>query len=166
MKVEQLKVLKVMSEVTQRMDLNEFARMVELGADETLQCIQDLAKTGYLKKTGGGYGITEKGKAVLKAQLPVGDGLEFLFYVEVGKPTGNVAKSLKEFYDTVKVIDVATLEFHVGRGDFGNWVAAVLKDEALAVDLEGARQSELKGESLRRRIVSVIEKHVDAATLR
>ena len=166
MKTECLRVLKVMSEVTHRMDLNEFARLAELNADEAFQCIQDLTKTGHLKKTGGGYGITEKGKAVLKAQLPVADGLEFRFYMEIEQPTGAVARSLREFYETVKAIDAASLEFHVYRGDFKNWVQAVLKDEALASEFEDARQSELRGESLRKRIAWVIEKHYDAEALR
>jgi len=66
LKDECLRVLRVMSEVTRRMDLSEFARLVELNPIEALQCIQDLEKTGYLKKTGGGYGVTDKGKAVFK----------------------------------------------------------------------------------------------------
>ena len=49
MKSEQLRVLKVMNEVTHRMDLSEFARMVGLNADEALECIQELAKAGFLK---------------------------------------------------------------------------------------------------------------------
>ncbi len=58
LKDECLRVLKVMSEVTRRMDLSEFARMVELNTDEVLLCMQDLEKTGLLKKSGGGYGVT------------------------------------------------------------------------------------------------------------
>ena len=166
LKDELLKVLKMMGEVTHRMDLTEFARLVDLSTDGVLQCIQDLAKTGYLKKSGGGYGITGKGKAVLKAQLPVAEGLEFKFYLDVGQPTDAVAKSLKEFYETVKAVDVASLEFHVYRGDFANWVRDVLKDEPLADDFEEARQQELKGEGLRKRIACVIEKNYDAAALR
>ena len=159
MKSEQLRVLKVMSEVTHRMDLNEFARMVGLDANEALECIQELAKAGYLKKSGGGYGITEKGKAVLNAQTVVADGLEFRFYSAVGQSTGALARSLKEFYETIKTIDAASLEFHLYREDFTNWVQAVVKDEVLATELENVGQSELRGESLRKRIVSVIEKH-------
>ena len=159
MKDEEFRVLKVMSEVTHRMDLNEFARMVELNANEALECIQDLARTGLLKKSGGGYGITEKGKAILHAQTMVADGLEFKFYTTVGQPMASSARSLKEFYETIKTIDVASLEFHLYREDFTNWVQAVVKDEVLATELENVRQSELKGESLRKRIVSVIEKH-------
>lgn len=166
MKDEQFRVLKVMSEVTRRMDLNEFARTVGLTANETTKQIQDLAKMGYLKNQGTGFAITEKGKAALRAQIPVADGCEFRFYLAVEQPTGAVARSLRGFYETIKTIDVASLEFHVYRGDFANWVQAVLKDKALTRELEDARQSELKGESLRKRIAWVIEKHYDAEALR
>ena len=166
MKDEQLRVLKVMSEVTHRMDLNEFARMVGLTTNETTKQIQELAKTGHLKNQGTGYAITEKGKAVLKAQIPVPDGWEFKFFTAVGQPTNAVARSLKEFYETVKKIDAASLEFHLYRGDFVNWVQAAVKDEDFAGELESVRQSELTGESLRKRIAWVIEKHYDAEALR
>ena len=155
-----------MSQVTHRMDLNEFSNLAELNPTEALQYIQDLTKGGYLKKSGGGYGITEKGKVILRAQTPVADGLEFQFYLAIGQPTGTVAKSIKEFYQAVKTIDTCSLEFHVSRGDFGNWIIAILKDEALASELENARQSELSGERLRKRITSVIERHYDSEALR
>src|SRR3989337_3377606 len=148
-----------MNEVTHKMDLNEFARLVELNANEALGCIQELARMGLLKMSGGGYGITEKGKAVLNAQTMVADGLEFRFYTEVGQSTGASARSLKEIYETIKTIDAASLEFHLYREDFTNWVQAVVKDEVLATELENVRQSELKAKALRKRIVSVIEKH-------
>ncbi len=46
LKDECLRVLRVMSEVTRRMDLSEFARMVELNADEVLLCMQDWRRRG------------------------------------------------------------------------------------------------------------------------
>ena len=67
MKEEQFKVLKTMSEATSRMDLNMFAKKVNLTPNQTIQQIQELAKEGFLQKIGNGYGITEKGKAALKA---------------------------------------------------------------------------------------------------
>jgi predicted transcriptional regulator len=166
LKSEQLRVLKIMNEVTHRMDLNEFARMVDLNANEALECIQELAKAGYLKKSGGGYGITEKGKDGLTAQTRVADGLEFRFYSAVGQATGASAGSLKEFYETIKTIDAGSLEFHLYREDFTNWVQDVVKDEVLATDLENVRQSELRGESLRKRLAAAIEKRYDAEALR
>jgi hypothetical protein len=165
LKDECLRVLRVMSEVTRRMDLSEFARMVELNADEVLLCMQDLAKTGHLKKSGGGYGVTDKGKAVLKTQTPVPAGLEFKFYTAVGQPTGASARSLKEFYETVKLIDAASLEFHLFRGDFTNWAESALKNELFAGDLEDAVRSGLKGESLREIIACAIEARYGVAAL-
>jgi DNA-binding Lrp family transcriptional regulator len=164
-KVELLSVLQVMSEVTHRMDLTEFAKTVGLGADEALQGIQELAKTGYLKKAGGGFGITEKGKAVLKAQLPVAEGLEFRFYSGLGQPAGLSAASLREFLEVVKSVDVGVLEFHLYRGDFKSWAEGVLKDAAFAGEFEDMQVSELRGESLRKRMVFVIERRYGSDAL-
>ena len=163
---EQLRILKLMNEVTHRMDLNEFARMVGLTTDEATKQIQELAKKGYLRKQGTGYAITEKGKSALKVQTHVPDGLEFKFFTAVGQPTGGVARSLKQFYEAVKTIDAASLEFHLYRKDFENWLQAVLKDEVLVGELENVRLGELKGESLRKRIEWVIETRYDAEALR
>jgi predicted transcriptional regulator len=166
LKPEELRVLKIMNEVTHRMDLNEFAQAAELEVSEALQCIQDLAKSGHLKRSGGGYGITEKGKAVLKVQSSVADGLEFRFYSELGQPTGVSARSVMEFYETIKMIDPDSLEFHLYRGDFKNWVEAVLEDGVLAGELESLSHGELKGESLREKLVAVIEARYGAEALR
>ena len=165
MKDEQLRVLKVMSGVTRKMDLNEFARLTALDANVTLLSIQELAKAGYLKKSGNGYGITEKGKAILKVQTPVPDGLEFKFYVAVGQPTGLSARSLKEFYEVVKTVDAVSLEFHLFRGDFTKWAESALMDELFAGDLEDAVESGLKGEGLREIIACAIEERYGAEAL-
>ncbi len=163
---ERLKVLKVISEVTRRMDLNEFAKLVGLTTNETLKEIQELTKTGHLRSTSSGYGITEKGKATLKAQACVPEGSEFSFYMAVGQPTGLSARALNEFYEKVKMVDAASLEFHVYRGDVKNWLQAVIKDEVLAGELDSLSHGELKGENLREKLVTLIEKRYDAEALR
>jgi hypothetical protein len=163
---EQMKVLKVISEVTRRMDLNEFARLVGVTTNETLKQIQELTKTGHLRSTSGGYGITEKGKATLKAQTRVPEGSEFSFYMAVGQSTGLSVRTLKEFYDTIKTVDVASLEFHFCRGDFKNWLQAVVKDEVLAGEMDSLSNGELKGENLREKLVVLIEKRYDSEALR
>ena len=53
---EQLKVLKVMSEVTSRIDMNAFAEMVGLNPTQTVERMQDLVNSGFIRKIGGGYG--------------------------------------------------------------------------------------------------------------
>jgi DNA-binding Lrp family transcriptional regulator len=153
---EQLKVLKVMNEVTSRMDLNAFAQMVGLNPNQTIEHVKELVNAGLVKKVGGGYGITEKGKATLKAITPVPKDMAFHFYTDVGHPTGFSAESLKEFYEIVKRVTIESVEFHLYRGDFENWIKAAFKDAALADKLASLKSSGLKGEELRTGIVAAI----------
>ena len=67
MKEEQFKVLKTMSEATSRMDINMFAKKVNLNPNQTIQQVQNLAKEGFLQKVGNGFGITDKGKISIKS---------------------------------------------------------------------------------------------------
>ena len=155
--IEGLKVMKVMSEVTGRLDLNEFARMVGLTPTQTVEAMQELLKADFLKKVGGGYGITETGREMLKAFAPVPDGTEFRFYVAIDQPTGAVAKSFMDFYDTVKQVATEALEFHLYRGDFENWVYTTLNDETFAEELAKLKKPLLKGEELREAIIKAAE---------
>jgi predicted transcriptional regulator len=153
---EQLKVLKVMSEVTSRVDMNAFAEMVGLNANQTIECMQDLVKDGLIRKVGGGYGITDKGKAVLKAITPVSKDTMFHFYTKVGQPTGFSAASLKDFYEIVKRIAAESLEFHLYRGDFENWIKTALENAPLADELASLKSANLKGEELRQKLLKTI----------
>ena len=60
-----------MNEATNRMDLNMFAHMVNLNPNQAIAEVQELAKEGFLRKVGGGFGLTQKGKNALKAYTPV-----------------------------------------------------------------------------------------------
>ena len=111
-----------MNEITSRVDLNTFAQMVGLTLNQTIERVQQLAKTGFIRKTNGGYGITEKGKEILKAITPVPKDSAFHFYTGIGQPTGFSAESLKDFYEMVKSIAVESLEFHLYREDFEKWI--------------------------------------------
>jgi predicted transcriptional regulator len=153
---EQLKVLKVMSEVTSRIDMNTFAQMVGLNPSQTIERMQDLVNAGLIRKAGGGYGITEKGKAILKAITPVPKDTAFHFYTGVGQPTGFSAESLKDFYEIVKRVAAESLDFHLYRGDFENWIKNALKDVTLADELASLKSAVLKGEELRQKILKAI----------
>jgi DNA-binding Lrp family transcriptional regulator len=150
---EQLRVLKAMNEITSRIDLNAFAQMVGLTPNLTIERVQELVNTGFVRKTGGGYGITDKGKAILKAITPVPKDAAFHFYTEIGQPTGFSAESLKDFYEIVKRVTVESLEFHLYRKDFENWIKATFKDTALANELARLRNANVKGEELRKGIM-------------
>lgn len=153
---EQLQVLKAMNEITSRMDLNAFAQMLGLTPNLTIERVQELVKTGLVSKTGGGYGITDKGKAILKAITPVPKDAAFHFYTAIGQPTGFSAESLKDFYDIVKRIAVDSLEFHIHREDFENWIKAAFKDNALANELARLKNANVKGEELRKGIMTAM----------
>ena len=153
---EQLKVLKVMNEVTGRMDMNAFAQLVGLNTRQTIKRMQDLINAGLVRKVGGGYGITEKGKTILQASTPVPKDVAFHFYTAIGQPTGFSAESLKDFYEIVKRIAAESLEFHLYREDFENWIKTVFTDAALADDIAHLKASQLKGEDLRQGILKAI----------
>lgn len=155
--MEQLKVLKVMSEVTGRLDLNEFARMVGLTPTQTIETMQELLKADFLRKVGGGYGITETGKEMLKAFANVPVGTEFRFYVAIDQPTGAVAKSFMDFYVAIKQVAAESLEFHLYRGDFENWVRHAFNDAVFAEELAKLKKPLLKGEKLRKAIIKATE---------
>ena len=155
---EQLRVLKTMNEITSRVDLNTFAQMVGLTLNQTIERVQQLAKTGFIRKTNGGYGITEKGKEILKAITPVSKDSAFHFYTGIGQPTGFSAESLKDFYEIVKRIAVESLEFHLYREDFEKWIKNAVKDEALVDELARLKNASVKGEELRKKIILAITK--------
>ncbi len=46
--------------------------------------------------------------------------------------TGVSASSLKEFMEKIMEVNVKSLEFHQGRGDFEKWIAKVLQDVDLS----------------------------------
>jgi len=153
---EQIKVLKVMNEVTSRIDMNAFSQMVGLNPRQTVERMQDLVNSGFIRKMGGGYGITEKGKAILQAIKPVPKDAAFHFYTAIGQPTGFSAESLKDFYEIVKRVAVESLDFHLHRGDFENWLKSVFKDEALVNEVANLKASQLNGEDLRQGILKAI----------
>jgi predicted transcriptional regulator len=154
---ERLRVLKGISEAVSRMNLNEFAQMVGLNPNQAMEHMQELAKAGFLRKAGGGYGVTEKGKVALKAFAPVPEDNEFIFYVGIGQPTGLQARTIKDFYEMVKQVDMASLEFHLYRGDFENWIRSACNDAAFADELANMKQAQLKGEALRAEITRTAE---------
>jgi predicted transcriptional regulator len=157
LKEEQIKILRTMKEATNRMDLNMFAQAVNLNPDQAIAQIQELAKEGFLRKVGGGYGLTDKGKNALKASVRVSDDTGFHFYVNVDKPLGFSAQSLEEFYRLINQVCSDSLEFHLYRGDFENWLREVLKDLELAETVGNLKADGVKGEDIRKALLKAID---------
>ena len=87
--------------------------------------------------------------AILVANEP------FLFYTGVGKDkfTGIMAWSLKGFIKALKKVDVKSIEFHSGRGDFEEWIEESLHDKPLANKLKKIRAEKIRGETLRKALI-------------
>jgi predicted transcriptional regulator len=157
LKEEQFRILKIMNEATNRMDLSMFAQAVNLNQNQAISEVQELAKEGFLRKVGGGFGLTEKGKNAIKAYVSFSADLGFNFYVDVDKPLGFSAFSLDEFYRTIKQVCSDSLEFHLYRGDFEKWLQEVCKDEDLAKSFGNIKVEMLKGEDLRKALLQTID---------
>jgi DNA-binding Lrp family transcriptional regulator len=157
LKETHIKILKTMNEATNRMDLNMFAEAVDLTPNQALAEVQELAKEGFLRKVGGGFGLTEKGRIALKAFTTFASETSFQFYVGIDKPLGFSAQSLAEFYRFVKQVTADSLEFHLYRGDFENWLREVCKDIELAIAVGTLKADELKGEDLRNTVLKAID---------
>ena len=80
----------------------------------------------------------------------------FYFYSSMGNPTGAIACSFDEFCQSVKSSSVESVEFHLTRGDFENWIR-FLGDAELASQIEGLRAGNLPREQLMQTFVSTID---------
>jgi predicted transcriptional regulator len=157
LKEEQFKVLKTMIEATGRMDLNMFAKKVNLSTTQTMQLIQELAKEGFLQRSERGYGITEKGKAAFKVFTPVPEEMSFHFYFGINQPADLTAETLQEFYMAIKQVSTGSLEFHLYRSDFENWLKEACKEQELTKEIGGIKATGLKGEELRAELLKVFD---------
>jgi len=142
-----------------------FAEAVNLTANQVIEKIQELTKEGFLRKVGGGYGLTEKGKNVLKIFSSLPRERTFNFYVNVDKPLGFSASTLAEFYRYVKQVTSDSIEFHLFRGDLENWLREAVNDSELSEVIGGLRTEELKGETLRKEILKAIDDKYGAGEL-
>jgi hypothetical protein len=154
-----LNVLKELSGLSNRIDLNQFSLKVNLTPNETVFQFQQLAKEGFLQKVGNGYGITEKGKNALKVLTPVPEELGFQFYYGLNRPADLIVDSLEDFYIVINQINSESIEFHLYRGDFENWLKDSFKDPQLAFEFGAVRAFSLKGEELRSELLRVLDEN-------
>ena len=84
----------------------------------------------------------------------------FYFYRAIGAPTGAAARNLPDFLGILNTIDLTSLQFHLGRGDFENWIT-MLGDNTLAKQLAGLKEKKMRGEDLRLQIVGIVKARID-----
>ena len=115
----------------------------------------------------GFYAITEKGKrtlgipettkekaAAILAYAP--HDKAFNFYITFGKPLNIHAHSLRDFANKLDRADLASVEFHIQRGDFEAWFKG-LGDEELAKKTALLKKRIAVGESLRTQLHDIVE---------
>ncbi len=85
----------------------------------------------------------------------------FYFYRAIATPTGAAARNLPDFLGVLNTIDVTSLQFHLGRGDFENWLK-MLGDDTLAKQISALRERKLRGEDLRIQLVDAVQTRLDS----
>jgi len=94
----------------------------------------------------------------IKILRSVSDAEAFYFYENIGRPTGECAKNLMDFLDTVNMIKPESLQFHLERKDFQKWFKETLGDHQLAERVENIPIT--KSEELRARIKEILEHRI------
>jgi len=94
----------------------------------------------------------------VKVLRTLGDREAFYFYEAVGKPTGQSARDLSGFLESVKSVKPESLMFHLQRRDFQNWVEKSLGDSKLAKRLGMVASS--KSEDARMDVCRAIENRI------
>jgi alpha-amylase len=84
----------------------------------------------------------------------------FLFCAGAGEEnfTGTLTWTLKGFQKALETVDIKALEFHNRRGDFASWAEHSLRDSILGDALNAVESSKVKGEVLRKKLASVVQK--------
>lgn len=127
-----------------------------------------LARMGYANSPEKGtYAITEKGKVALGlpeinrekaisllAKTPREKA--FHFYAGIGKPLNLYAHDLPEFCERVAKVGTESVWFHVNRGDFEAWFAA-LGDAELSRKIALLKERKLSEEDLRVKLGKILE---------
>jgi len=167
-----MKILEALCEHGAPMQSKDVAQKVGLKVPATTMHLQGLKKSGHVYTPRHGlYAITDLGKetiglpktdkahaAKILSHLPTDKA--FHFYTGVHQYTHVIAHSLVEFVDKLQKIDVKSVEFHVTRKDFENWVHS-LGDVELAKRLGAIRNMHLHGEDLRTRVHEAVKHRLE-----
>lgn len=129
-----------------------------------------LIRMGYVSSPSKGlYIITAQGKKALGlpeitkekatqilAYAP--HDKSFNFYKSVDNPLGVHAHNVRDFTVKIDKVDLASLEFHLKRGDFEAWFKS-LGDEELVKKMALLKKRGLTGEHLREHLHEAVDMH-------
>ena len=161
------KILKEMASLNQAKRPKEIAERVGVNFSSCMMHILGLKKSGYVSSPMKGYyKITDLGSDVINSLVSsdvaasilasFGPDKTFYFYSGISQYLGLRADSLLDFSEKIKDISVKSLEFHLSRKDFENWVVSI-GDAALAKQLGTLREKGVSGEKLRELVYETIK---------
>jgi hypothetical protein len=161
-------ILEIMLLYEKPMRAMEIAKGTKKEFPQVMMHLLGLVRMGYVNTPEKGqYLINEKGKQVLgipetnkeKAAVIIAFSPHeeaFEFYADIGKPLNLHAHSLRDFANKLEKADIASVEFHIERGDFEVWFKG-LGDEELAKKSGLLKQKNLAGEELRKQLHEIVE---------
>ena len=80
----------------------------------------------------------------------------FYFFTDIGQYTDRCSVCLADFCNTIRTIDVRSVEFHFKRGDFAKWIRGPLGDNELANEINRVSKT-IRGEELRAALHRTVE---------
>jgi predicted transcriptional regulator len=161
------KILRALWAAGKPMTLPQIAEKVELNSSSTMGYLLGLIKAEYVSvPQKHSYAITNLGKQALglpkvdkKKALNILNPLPieraFHFYYDINQYSGLYADSLTDFVDKIQKVDLKSIEFHLSRRDFEQWIRS-LGDPELSKKIELLRMVQLSGENLRKKIYETV----------
>lgn len=161
------KILKEMASLNQAKRPKEIAERVGVNFSSCMMHILGLKKSGYVSSPMKGYyKITDLGSEVIDSLVSSDKAASiltsfspdktFYFYSGINQYSGLRADSLLDFSEKIKDVSVKSLEFHLSRKDFENWVESI-GDVALAKKLGAIRERGVAGEKLRELVYKIVK---------
>lgn len=80
----------------------------------------------------------------------------FYFYSDEGKYTGYSAHNLEEFTEAMKSVSLQSIEFHLAREDFENWLNYTSHKE-LAQQFKTAKETIQTGNEIKQNLIDLLE---------
>jgi len=138
----------------------------EQQAESALQEMKEEVAQMLEKDHSGEEKVHKKDKSARKTkEIPVHTSMEnaalpeeraFYFWTP-GNYVGVKAQSFSEFCGALRYMDLASIAYHMQRGDFANWIEYELSNPALATKIRQLKEEKLSGEELRERLFKLFE---------
>jgi hypothetical protein len=103
----------------------------------------------------------EKAQKIL-SPVPYDQG--FHFFMPDGHYSGETAMSLCSFLRDMGHLDMISIRFHFGRGDFQRWLRTTIGDEELAQRIDKLDKN-TQDETIRQQITDTVQKRISELQL-